>query len=116
MEISHLIVVDNNHHGVAMLTRGSLLPWCVEEEIGHQRMNNVRSTIQRPRSFRPEGITGGARETFWSEQLHCEADTGQLSAHDVGSDFKLDYLGSSVRPEFLSSEPHNAELPSASSW
>jgi len=77
MEISHMIVVDNNHHPVAMLTRGSLLPWCVEERIGHRRMANVRSTIERPRQFRCDGLVN---DTFWTEhQLFSEAEHGQAS-------------------------------------
>jgi CBS domain-containing protein len=49
MEVSHMIVVDDNHKPYAMLSRSSLLPWCVAEKIGHARMHQVRSTIQRPR-------------------------------------------------------------------
>merc|ERR1719162_1392197 len=60
-----MIVVDNDHRPVALLTRGSLLPWNVENSIGRRRMGNVRSTIQRPRSFRPDG--GNLDDTFWTE-------------------------------------------------
>jgi len=73
MEISHMIVVDNNHHPMQVLTRGSLLPWAVEERIGHRRMANVRSTIQRPRNFRPSGVVN---DTFWTEH-QSEAEHGQ---------------------------------------
>eukprot|EP00928_Gymnodinium_smaydae_P004122 TRINITY_DN11435_c1_g1_i1.p1 TRINITY_DN11435_c1_g1~~TRINITY_DN11435_c1_g1_i1.p1 ORF type:complete len:280 (+),score=31.32 TRINITY_DN11435_c1_g1_i1:568-1407(+) len=55
MEVSHLVVVDDNHRPTAMLTRGSFLPWSVEQTIGFPRLMAVRRTIRRPRSLRGAG-------------------------------------------------------------
>jgi len=76
MEVSHLIVSDNNHHPMAVLTRGSLLPWQVEETIGHRRMHHVRSTIQRPRQFRREHQQSARFDTFFTEATMPEAESG----------------------------------------
>jgi len=67
MELQHLIVVDDNTHPQAVLTRASLLPWKVEEIVCDRTtagLSNVRSTIARPRSFRE----GGAHSPIVSQR------------------------------------------------
>lgn len=49
MEMRHLVVVDDGHYPKAVLTRGSLLPWLVEERVGSAAESDV---IRRPREFR----------------------------------------------------------------
>lgn len=49
MELAHITVVDSNYLPKAVLTRGSLLPWVVQDRISRR---TVRPTIQRPRGFR----------------------------------------------------------------
>lgn len=50
MEMRHLVVVDDGHLPKAVLTRGSLLPWLVEERVGGAAAGDA--VIRRPREFR----------------------------------------------------------------
>jgi len=90
MEVSHMIVVDDDHKPYAMLSRTSLLPWCVEASIGRDRMHLVRPTIQRPRWTGTPAATGMAA-TFASEANtgHDQVRTPPFThASDPSSDLR----------------------------
>merc|ERR1711924_29893 len=81
MEMSHMVVVDNNHRIVAMVTRASILPWVVEEKIAHRR--GVRSYIQRPKSFRDAGILDTG--TFVADSLDPDRTASPHDLSGLGS-------------------------------
>lgn len=68
MELKHLIVVDNAHKPLAVLTRFAFLDWRVQERVGADRMENLRAEsntgMRRPSiaaDFNPSGLSDGPR-------------------------------------------------------
>lgn len=52
MEMRQIIIVDEEHHAEALLTRKSLLPWVVEEYLQEDVIcRNITENIERPSSF-----------------------------------------------------------------
>merc|ERR1740121_1959198 len=98
------------------MTRGTLLPWSVEEKIGHERIGNVRPTIQRPRSYRPEGTSDLHDPTFFGEGSSILYESGfrpraQTAVHVTGDVSQLGLSSTLVAP---SSTPSTVEKPSCS--
>lgn len=100
MELQHVIVVDDNTRPVAILTRSSLLPWRVEENImqrGDMSLSRIRPQIMRPRMFREglfESVTGaftrrprGTSAGDASRQLSFEELRSQGPAQSATSQF-----------------------------
>jgi len=79
MELQHVIVVDDNTRPVSVLTRSSLLPWRVEENImqrGDMTLSRVRSQILRPRMFREGSLFDSVSGVFTRRPRGSSAEDG----------------------------------------
>jgi len=79
MELQHVIVVDDNTRPVSVLTRSSLLPWRVEENImqrGDMTLSRVRNQILRPRMFREGSLFDSVSGVFTRRPRGSSAEDG----------------------------------------
>merc|ERR1712224_270387 len=72
MEMRQIIIVDEEHHPQAVLTRKSLLPWVVEERLDEEGRFVGKSALDivRPSSFFTSAVLGrGRSETTTSTSI-----------------------------------------------
>eukprot|EP00929_Paragymnodinium_shiwhaense_P088001 TRINITY_DN48190_c0_g1_i1.p1 TRINITY_DN48190_c0_g1~~TRINITY_DN48190_c0_g1_i1.p1 ORF type:complete len:1028 (-),score=191.68 TRINITY_DN48190_c0_g1_i1:547-3630(-) len=86
MEVSHMLVTTQDNEPLAMLSRGSMLPWAVELFVG-PRIHGSDPKFERPRNLRAPGSSPRVARPYSSSDmgtfdmhLGSEPETGGAAA------------------------------------